>query len=83
MVRSEHGANRKPVAEREAGEPWVRGPNVMNGYYRSGISAPDGFNIRDLARLENGNLFIVWRAKDLIVGRGFNVYPAEKEMNRS
>ena len=41
---------------------------------------PEGwFNTRDLARLEDGNLFIVGRTKELIVRFGFNVYPAEVE----
>jgi long-chain acyl-CoA synthetase len=79
------GANRKPVPEGEAGELWVRGPNVMKGYYRSpeetaaAIDEEGWFNTRDLARLDDGNLFIVGRTKDLIVRRGFNVYPAEVE----
>jgi long-chain acyl-CoA synthetase len=79
------GPDRKPVAGGEAGELWVRGPNVMKGYYRNpeetaAVIDPEGwFNTRDLARLEDGNLFIVGRTKDLIVHRGFNVYPAEVE----
>ena len=79
------GADRKAVPEGEAGELWVRGPNVMKGYYHAPeetAAAIDGegwFNTRDLARMEDGNLFIVGRTKDLIVRRGFNVYPAEVE----
>jgi long-chain acyl-CoA synthetase len=79
------GPDRKPVPEGEAGELWVRGPNVMKGYYRApqetaaAIDVDGWFNTRDLARLEDGNLFIVGRTKDLIVRRGFNVYPAEVE----
>lgn len=79
------GADRKPVADGEVGELWVRGPNVMKGYYRapeetaSAIDAEGWFNTRDLARLENGHLFIVGRTKELIVRFGFNVYPAEVE----
>lgn len=79
------GPDRKPVAEGAAGELWVRGPNVMKGYYRAPEETaaavdPEGwFNTRDLARLEDGNLFIVGRTKDLIVHHGFNVYPAEVE----
>ena len=67
------------------GELHVRGPNVMKGYYRSpeataaAVDREGWFNTRDLARLENGNLYIVGRTKDLIVRRGFNVYPAEIE----
>ncbi len=79
------GADRKPVAAGEAGELWVRGPNIMKGYYRApeetsaAVDAEGWFNTRDLARFEDGNLFIVGRTKDLIVHRGFNVYPAEVE----
>jgi acyl-CoA synthetase (AMP-forming)/AMP-acid ligase II len=79
------GPDRVPVAQGETGELWVRGPNVMKGYYRSqeetdaAINAEGWFNTRDLARMEDGNLFIVGRTKDLIVHHGFNVYPAEVE----
>ncbi len=79
------GTYRKPVAAGEVGELWVRGPNVMKGYYRAPretaavIDAEGWFNTCDLARLEDGNLFIVGRTKDLIVRFGFNVYPAEVE----
>jgi long-chain acyl-CoA synthetase len=79
------GPDRRAVPEGEAGELWVRGPNVMKGYYSapqetSAVIDDEGwFNTRDLARLEEGNLFIVGRTKDLIVRRGFNVYPAEVE----
>jgi len=79
------GLDRKPVASGEAGELWVRGPNVMKGYYRApeetaaAIDAGGWFNTRDLAQLVDGNLFIVGRTKELIVCFGFNVYPAEVE----
>jgi long-chain acyl-CoA synthetase len=79
------GADGKSVPEGEVGELWVRGPNVMKGYYRApeetaaAINAEGWFNTRDLARIEDGNLFIVGRTKELIVRFGFNVYPAEVE----
>jgi long-chain acyl-CoA synthetase len=79
------GPGQNGVAEGEVGELWVRGPNVMKGYYRAPRETaaaidPEGwFNTRDLARIENGRLFIVGRTKDLIVRLGFNVYPAEVE----
>jgi acyl-CoA synthetase (AMP-forming)/AMP-acid ligase II len=79
------GADGKPAGDDEPGELWVRGPNVMKGYYRAPeetAAAIDGegwFNTRDLARIENGNLYIVGRTKELIIRFGFNVYPAEIE----
>jgi len=77
--------DQQPVADGEVGELWVRGPNVMKGYYRSpeetalAINAEGWFNTRDLARLENGYLFIVGRTKELIICFGENVYPGEVE----
>ena len=79
------GSDQQPVADGEVGELWVRGPNVMKGYYRApedtaaAINPEGWFNTRDLARLENGYLFIVGRTKELIVRFGENVYPAEVE----
>jgi long-chain acyl-CoA synthetase len=79
------GTDRQPVPDGEVGELWVRGPNVMKGYYRNpeetaaAIDSNGWFNTRDLAQLKDGHLFIVGRTKDLIVRFGFNVYPAEVE----
>ena len=79
------GADRKPVPAGEVGELWVRGPNVMKGYYRAPketaavLDAEGWFNAQDLARFEGEDLFIVGREKDLIIRFGFNVYPAEVE----
>ena len=79
------GSNGQVAPAGEVGELQVRGPNIMRGYYRApedtaaAIDAEGWFNTRDLARLDDGNLFIVGRTKDLIVHRGFNVYPAEVE----
>jgi long-chain acyl-CoA synthetase len=79
------GPDGERVAEGEVGELWVRGPNVMKGYYRApeetaaAINTEGWFNTRDLARLEDRNLFIVGRTKELIVRFGMNVYPAEVE----
>ena len=79
------GSDGQPAPSGEAGELCVRGANIMKGYYRApeetaaAVDAEGWFNTRDLARLKDGNLFIVGRTKDLIVHRGFNVYPAEVE----
>ena len=79
------GGDGQPVPAGEVGELWARGPNIMKGYYRApdetaaAIDAEGWFNTRDLARFEDGNLFIVGRTKEIIIRLGFNVYPAEVE----
>lgn len=71
--------------EGAAGELWVRGPNVMKGYYKdpdetASVLDPSGWlNTRDIARFEGRDLFIVGRTKDLIIRFGFNIYPSEVE----
>jgi len=76
----------KPVAAGEAGELWVSGPNLMLGYYHAPemtaeVLTPDGwYRTGDIARMnEAGNLYIVGRAKEMIIRSGFNVYPEEVE----
>ncbi|HEX2565831.1 MAG TPA: long-chain fatty acid--CoA ligase [Burkholderiales bacterium] len=68
------------------GEVWVRGPNVMRGYWNdpAGSAAaltPEGwFRTGDLARIdEDGFYWIMGRSKDVIISGGENVYPAELE----
>ena len=70
----------------DAGEIWVRGPNVFSGYWEdpeatAAVLDPDGWlHTGDLAIVDDdGFLFIVDRVKDLILVSGFNVYPAEVE----
>ncbi|MEI9933189.1 MAG: AMP-binding protein [Rhizomicrobium sp.] len=69
----------------DTGELWIKSPGVMKGYYNApeettqALTADGWFKSGDLARFDNGNLFIVGRAKDLIIRFGFNVYPAEVE----
>ena len=64
------------------GEIWVRGPNVMRGYWNDpeGTAAaltPDGwFKTGDLARIdEEGYYWIMGRSKDVIISGGENIYP--------
>jgi acyl-CoA synthetase (AMP-forming)/AMP-acid ligase II len=68
------------------GELWVRGPNIMHGYYQepeltADAMRPGGWlNTGDVARRdEGGALFIVGRTRELIIRSGFNVYPLEVE----
>jgi acyl-CoA synthetase (AMP-forming)/AMP-acid ligase II len=80
------GLDGKDVAPGEVGELWVRGPNVMLGYYRNPQQTetavtPDGWlKTGDLARQDaDGAMHIAGRSKELIIRSGFNVYPAEVE----
>ncbi len=70
----------------DAGEIHVRGPNIFAGYWNDPEATgkaltPDGFlRTGDIAVVnDDGYLFLVDRAKDLIIVSGFNVYPAEVE----
>lgn len=70
----------------DPGEIWVRGPNVFGGYWMNpeataAALTPDGWlRTGDIAVADDdGYLFIVDRAKDVILVSGFNVYPAEVE----
>lgn len=69
----------------EVGELWVRGPNVMLGYWNrpeaTAAALVDGwYRTGDLVREdEDGYLFMVDRAKDMIITGGENVYSVEVE----
>ncbi|ARN76240.1 long-chain fatty acid--CoA ligase [Oceanicoccus sagamiensis] len=74
------------VADGEKGEVWVRGLNVMMGYWQRPEATneavdPEGFfKTGDIAvKLENSFYKIVDRIKDMIIVSGFNVYPNEIE----
>lgn len=80
------GADGHDVAAGQVGELWVRGPNVMRGYYGSSeltalaIDPQGWFNTGDLARQgPDGSLHIEGRTKEMIIRSGFNVYPVEVE----
>ncbi len=74
------------LAAGEAGELWVRGPQVMRGYWQrpqetADVLTGDGWlRTGDVAVLEpSGYLRIVDRKKDLINVSGFKVFPNEVE----
>lgn len=79
-------AGGRDVSSGEVGELWVRGPNIMKGYYRDPeltqrtITADGWLKTGDLCRIDpDGAVFLVGRAKEMIIRSGFNVYPAEVE----
>jgi long-chain acyl-CoA synthetase len=67
------------------GELLVRGPQVMQGYWKrseeTARALQDGWlHTGDIARVdEDGYYYIVDRLKDVIIASGFNIYPREVE----
>jgi long-chain acyl-CoA synthetase len=76
----------KDVPLGELGEICIRGPQVMEGYWRkpeetAKVMFPGGwFRTGDIGRMdEAGFTYIEDRKKDMILVSGFNVYPNEIE----
>ncbi len=74
------------VPQGEVGELCVRGPQVMEGYWKKPeatsevIDAVGWLKTGDIGYMdEKGYLYIVDRKKDMIIVSGFNVYPTEVE----
>ena len=79
-------ADGKEVGIGQPGELWVRGPQVMKGYWNrpeetaKTIDARGFLETGDIAVMDEKGWFkLVDRKKDLIVVSGFNVYPNEIE----
>lgn len=62
---------------------WVKGDNLFSGYWPDGVDGPgaDGwYGTGDVGMLVNdGELAIVDRLRELVIVSGFNVYPSEVE----
>ena len=75
----------KAVAAGQPGEIWMKGPNLIRGYWNkpeaTAETIVDGWlRTGDLGRMdEEGFLYIEDRAKDMILRGGENVYSAEVE----
>ena len=73
------------AAPGEAGEVLVQGPNVMQGYWnkpeQTAAALEDGwYRTGDIGYLDDeGYLYLVDRAKDMIISGGENVYCSEVE----
>jgi fatty-acyl-CoA synthase len=69
----------------EVGELVIRGPNVMQGYWKRPEATAEAFeggwfHTGDLARMDaEGDITIIERKKDMFISGGENVYPAEVE----
>ncbi|NIJ20099.1 acyl-CoA synthetase (AMP-forming)/AMP-acid ligase II [Sphingomonas naasensis] len=83
QIRSVEGD--RELAVGEVGELWARGPMIVKGYWNkpeaTAATFVDGWvRTGDLARLdEDGFLYIVDRAKDIVIRGGENIYSSEVE----
>jgi len=83
QIRAEDGVTVLPPGT--IGELWAKGPQVVKGYWNqpeaTAATFVDGWvRTGDLARLdEEGFLFIVDRAKDMVIRGGENIYSVEVE----
>jgi len=76
----------KPLPAGSIGELEVKGPQVMQGYWRNEkathkVLSRDGWlTTGDIAQMDSdGFFYIVDRKKDMILSGGFNIYPSEVE----
>jgi len=79
-------ADGNEVPQGQPGEMWIRGPQVMKGYWNRPEETAKVLDARgflatgDIAVMDEKGWFkLVDRKKDLIVVSGFNVYPNEVE----
>ncbi|KHL19259.1 UNVERIFIED_CONTAM: hypothetical protein LK11_02005 [Mumia flava] len=67
----------------DPGEIWLRGPNLLTGFWPDGTDGPDAdgwFATGDVGiRAPDGSLVLVDRLRELVIVSGFNVYPREVE----
>ncbi|KQU62584.1 acyl-CoA synthetase [Sphingomonas sp. Leaf339] len=80
-VREENGT---PLPERAIGKVWCRGPSVMVGYFRDQAATDaclvDGWlDTGDMGYMSDGYIYIVGRAKDMIIVNGRNHWPQDIE----
>ncbi|MFG2613950.1 class I adenylate-forming enzyme family protein [Streptomyces anulatus] len=73
------------LCDGETGEVWVCGPQVADGYLGEPQLTAEQFvdgwlRTGDMGYVdEHGHLFLVGRAKDMIIYKGYNVYPQPLE----
>jgi len=80
-VREEDGT---PLPDGAIGKVWCRGPSVMVGYFRDPGATDacliDGWlDTGDMGYMSGGYIFIVGRAKDMIIINGRNHWPQDIE----
>lgn len=79
------GADDQELPSGQTGELWIKGPNVVRGYWNNPAATASTFthgwlHTGDIARIdEDGFVYIVDRAKDMVIRGGENIYSAEVE----
>jgi long-chain acyl-CoA synthetase len=79
------GPDGRTLGPDEVGELWYRGPIVVRGYWQKPQATAETFvdgwvKTGDLARIdEEGFIYIVDRAKDMLIRGGENIYCVEVE----
>ncbi len=79
------GADGRDVAPGASGELWARGPNIMKDYLNlpeetAEVLADGWLRTGDITRIDgNGYVYLLDRAKDMIISGGENVYSSEVE----
>ena len=78
------GEDSKPRADHQIGKVWCRGPSVMHSYFRNEEATSDclvdgWLDTGDMGYTAKGYLFIVGRAKDMIIINGKNHWPQDIE----
>jgi fatty-acyl-CoA synthase len=85
LVIEIRGPDGEMLADRKIGRVFVRGLGVMAGYFRdpeatAAALSPDGWlDTGDMGYLSAGSIFIVGRAKDMIIINGKNHWPQDIE----
>ena len=87
VVPEGYGGDEPPpgAGPERTGELWIKGPNVVRGYWRrpeetAGTFTRGWLHTGDIARIdEEGFVHIVDRAKDVIIRGGENIYCVEVE----
>ncbi|KAL2851417.1 hypothetical protein BJX68DRAFT_254967 [Aspergillus pseudodeflectus] len=75
----------RPVNPGEAGELYIRGPNICLGYWKNETATKDSFDANgwlktgDVMRVEGDRFWVVDRKKELIKVNALQVSPAELE----
>lgn len=80
-IREEDGT---PLPEKAIGKVWCKGPSVMVGYFRDEAATEaclvDGWlDTGDMGYMSEGYIYIVGRAKDMIIVNGKNHWPQDIE----